>query len=133
MKQSRAVLPAMTMLVFLAGAVVVIAQGKTQTAKQSQHTIHDKNGDGLCDTCGQPAGSGQSNAKAQQAKQGKHWGPGDGTGNQSHGPQDGTGYGAESGRRSGPQDGTGARMGQQSGQGNGGAQGQGQGRHGGRP
>ena len=133
MKQSKGILSVTAMLVLLAGAAVAAAQGKPQTGKQSQHTIHDRNGDGICDICGQPVRSGQSNGKGQQAIQGKHWGPGDGTGNQGSGPQDGTGYGAQSGKRSGPQDGSGARTGQQGGQGRAAPQGQGQDRHGGRP
>ena len=133
MKQSRAILSVTAMLAFLAGAALSVAQSKGQAAKQSQHTIHDRNGDGICDICGQPVGSGSSNAQGQQAKKGKHWGPGDGAGNQGTRPQDGTGYGAQSGNHSGLQDGSGARKGQPGGQGRGTSQGQGQGRRGGRP
>jgi hypothetical protein len=133
MKQGKAILAVTAMLTFLAGAALAVTQGKAQAAKQSQHTIHDSNGDGICDICGQPVGSGLSNGQGQQAKKGKHWGPGDGTGNQGSRPQDGTGYGAQSGKRSGPQDGSGSRIGQPGGQGHGTSQGQGQVRHGGRP
>jgi hypothetical protein len=94
------------------GIPAVSAQGSSNTArKQTQHAIHDQNHDGICDVCGLPTGSGQRNAQGQMAKNGKHWGPGDGTGNNSSGPRDGTGFGAQSGSRSGAQDGTGARKG----------------------
>jgi len=82
-------------------------QVQNQNQKQKQHTIQDKNGDGVCDVCGQATGSGQQNSQGKKAKKGKHWGPGDGTGNQQVGPQDGTGYGSGSGKKMGPQDGSG--------------------------
>ncbi len=113
----------------LVGAVGVLAQQQVQSRKQVQHTIRDANGDGLCDVCGQPVGSGQANAQGKQAKKGKHWGPGDGSGNQGNGPKDGTGYGSQSGNRMGTRDGTGPYH--QSG-GRGAGQGQGMGRRGGR-
>jgi hypothetical protein len=116
--------------VMIIGASVVIGQDQVQSRNQRQHGINDVNGDGICDVCGQPVGSGQANMQGKQAKKGKHWGPGDGTGNQGSGPMDGTGYGAASGNGRGLRDGTGpyhsaggqARIGQ----------GQGSGRRGGR-
>lgn len=98
-------------------------QNQIKQQRQAQHTIRDQNGDGICDVCGQPVGSGQQNAQGKKAKKGKHWGPGDGTGNQGVGPQDGTGYGAMSGKRTGPQDGSGAKMGGQKGPGSSGSAG----------
>lgn len=89
-------------------------QQTTQTQQQTmnqirlrQHALRDANGDGICDHCGNPVGSGRTDALGKSAKKGKHWGPGDGTGNQGVGPQNGTGYGAQSGQRVGPRDGTG--------------------------
>jgi RNA polymerase-binding transcription factor DksA len=82
-------------------------QQTTNQARLRQHALHDVNGDGICDLCGNPVGSGNTNAQGQAAKKGKHWGPGDGTGNQSVGPRDGTGYGAQSGQKMGPRYGTG--------------------------
>ena len=82
-------------------------QAQQQTTDQTrlrQHALQDANGDGICDRCGNPVGSGRANAQGKAAKNGKHWGPGDGTGNQGMGPRDGTGYGAQSGQ------GTGQRM-----------------------
>ena len=82
-------------------------QAQQQTTDQTrlrQHALQDANGDGICDHCGNPVGSGRANAQGKAAKNGKHWGPGDGTGNQGMGPRDGTGYGAQSGQ------GTGQRM-----------------------
>ena len=114
--------------IMLAGTAGVLAQQQVQSQKRTQHTLHDTNGDGTCDVCGQPVGSGQANAQGQQAKKGKHWGPGDGAGNQGNGPKDGTGYGTQSGRGSGALDGTGPYH--QSGGQN---RGQGMGRRGGRP
>ena len=86
------------------------SQTKQQTTNQArvrQHALQDANGDGICDHCGNPVGSGRANAQGKPAKNGKHWGPGDGTGNQGMGPRDGTGYGAQSGQKMGPRDGTG--------------------------
>ena len=122
MERSRKLLAVMTISIFLAGPASVLAQGQGQSKKQSQHTIHDANGDGICDDCGLPVGSDQANAQGKQAKKGKHWGPGDGSGNQGSGPKDGTGYGSQSGKGSGPQDGTGPYH-QSGGQGRGQAQG----------
>jgi hypothetical protein len=82
-------------------------QQATNQARLRQHALHDANSDGICDLCGNPVGSGRSNAQGQVARKGKHWGPGDGTGNQGVGPRDGTGYGAQSGQKMGPRDGTG--------------------------
>jgi hypothetical protein len=110
------------------GVSGVIAQDQTQIRIQ-QHTRHDANSDGICDVCGQPVGSGQVDAQGKQAKKGKHWGPGDGSGNQGNGPKDGTGYGSQSGKGIGVRDGTGPYH--QSG-GDGGGQRQGLGRRSGR-
>ena len=88
-------------------------QAQQQTTDQTrlrQHALQDANGDGICDHCGNPVGSGRANAQGKAAKNGKHWGPGDGTGNQGAGPRDGTGYGAQSGQKMGPRDGTGQPM-----------------------
>jgi len=126
----RKLLVLVSIATLLVASSSVLAEGNRQPERQSQHSIHDANGDGLCDVCGQAVGSGQVNAQGQKAKKGKHFGSGDGTGNQGNGPQDGTGYGAQSGKRSGPQDGSGVGIGQQSNRGNGG---QGNGRRGGRP
>jgi type II secretory pathway pseudopilin PulG len=85
-------------------------QTQQQTTKQArlrQHALQDANGDGICDHCGNPVGSGKENPQGKAAKKGNHWGPGDGTGNQGVGPRDGTGYGAQSGQKMGPRDGTG--------------------------
>ncbi len=78
------------------------ARQQIQTKQQAQHTIHDKDGDGICDVCKQPIGSNRENAQGAKAKKGMHWGPGDGTGNQDAGPRDGTGYGSQSGAQTGP-------------------------------
>ena len=130
MERSKKLLATMTVAMFLAGTTGMVAQGQGQSRNQSQHTIHDANGDGICDNCGQAAGSGQANVQGKQAKKGKHWGPADGSGNQGSGPQDGTGYGSQSGKRSGSRDGTGPYH-QSGGQGR--SQGQGAGGRGGRP
>ena len=125
MERSKKLLATMTVAMFLAGTTGMVAQGQGQSRNQSQHTIHDANGDGICDNCGQAAGSGQANVQGKQAKKGKHWGPADGSGNQGSGPKDGTGYGSQSGKGSGPKDGTGPNCPS-------GSQGQGAGRRGGR-
>jgi hypothetical protein len=92
----------------VAVAPSIPAQGSTPNNQGGrQHRIHDANHDGVCDVCGNPVGSGQGNGQGQQAKKGRHFGPGDGTGNNGSGPRDGTGYGAQSGHRSGPRDGSG--------------------------
>lgn len=79
-----------------------VQQQSTTQTKLSQHNVRDADGDGFCDQCGNPVGSGKANAQGKTAKKGKHWGPGDGTGNKGVGPQDGTGYGAHSGSQSTP-------------------------------
>ena len=97
----------LTLLIFSSQAA---AQGNTTTqppTNRAQHQVHDQNGDGLCDVCKQAVGSGRMNAQGQKAQSGKHWGPGDGTGNQGQGRQDGTGYGSQSGQQTGPRDCTG--------------------------
>lgn len=118
----------MTISVMLVGAAGTFAQQQVQARKQLQHTINDANGDGICDVCGQPVGNGGANAQGKQAKKGKHWGPGDGSGNQGNGPKDGTGYGSQSGKGIGMHDGIGPYH-QSGGQG---SQRQGSGRRGGR-
>jgi hypothetical protein len=85
-------------------------QQANNQARLGQHALHDANGDGICDLCGNPVGSGRANAQGKAASKGKHWGPGDCTGNQGAGPRDGTGYGAQSGQKMGPRDGTGQPM-----------------------
>jgi hypothetical protein len=100
-----------------AAAVLVfgIAEAQSQTSSstpvQTRAGIVDANGDGICDITGQAVGSGGQAGRAQQAKRGNQRGPGDETGNRNNGPKDGTGYGAQSGKRTGPQDGTQARIG----------------------
>jgi hypothetical protein len=90
------------------------AQQQTSVqARLGQHEVRDANGDGICDHCGNLVGSGKTNAQGKVAKKGKHWGPGDGTGNQGVGPRDGTGYGSQSGPRNGAQDGSGMNRGPQ--------------------
>jgi hypothetical protein len=121
-------LVAAAIAVVLVGTSAMIAQDQGQSRKQLQHSTHDANSDGICDICGQPVGSGQANAQGKQAKKGKHWGPGDGSGNQGNGPKDGTGNGSPSEKGIGARDGTGPYH-QSGGQGRG--QGQGSGRRGG--
>ena len=112
MKTARVLLTCLMMTLLVMGGMSAFAQSpQRQGNGQSLHTIQDRNADGICDVCGQPVGSGRSNAQGQRAVTGKHFGPGDGTGNQGAGPGDGTGYGAQSGKRNGPQDGSGARIG----------------------
>lgn len=82
-------------------------QGTQQGQLAKQHRVQDANGDGLCDVCKQAVGSGRQNAQGQKAEKGKHWGPGDGTGQKDNPPKDGTGYGANSGNRKGAQDNSG--------------------------
>jgi hypothetical protein len=107
MKILKKSLVVITITILVAGMAGAVAQERVQSRNQSQHAIRDSNGDGICDTCGQPVGSSKANAQGQQAKEGKHWGPGDGTGNQGNGPKDGTGYGSQSGKGIGARDGTG--------------------------
>ncbi len=81
---------------------VVSQQARTQV--RSQNFI-DEDGDGVCDNQGKKVG------KKNQAKSGKGYGPGDGTGNKGIGPKDGSGFGAgkSAGTGSGNNDGTGAK------------------------
>jgi hypothetical protein len=127
MKAFSKLLAVTTIAVLLAGVSSVFAQAQERPQQQSQHSIHDANGDGICDACLQPVGSGQANTQGQQAKNGNHWGPGDGSGSQGSGPKDGSGYGSQSGNGIGVRDGTGSNH-QNGGQG--GRQGQGSGRRG---
>jgi hypothetical protein len=111
MKKLNTILVFTSFLLLSAGTFSVFGQYSQSQSRQRQHTTQDKNGDGTCDVCGQPAGSGQSNGQGEKAQRGKHFGPGDGTGNGGKRPQDGTGYVSQSGKRIGPQDGSGAGSG----------------------
>jgi hypothetical protein len=128
MKRLNTILVFASFLLLSIGTFSAFAQYSQSQSPPRQHATQDKNGDGICDVCGQPVGSGQSNAQGEKATRGKHFGPGDGTGNSANRPQDGTGYGSQSGRQIGPQDGSGAGSG-----GFGSMQGQRGGRRGGRP
>jgi hypothetical protein len=123
---------AITLVVFAALpglSLEAFPQGNAIPRGTERHSIHDSNGDGICDICSQPVGSGRVNAQGQNAGKGKHFGPGDGTGNMGSGPKDGTGYGAQSGRRQGSLNGTCTGVG---GQAAGAGGGMGRGRRGGR-
>jgi hypothetical protein len=127
MKISNKGLAVITIAVLLVGVSTLFAQTQERPRQQFQHSLHDANGDGICDICEQPVGSGLANAQGNQAKKGSHWEPGDGFGNQGSGLKDGSRYGSQSGRRIGAQDGTGpyCQIGGQRGR-----QGQGSGRRG---
>jgi hypothetical protein len=128
MKKVKTILVFTSFLVLSAGTFSAFGQYSQSQSRQRQHATQDKNGDGTCDVCGQTAGSGKSDAHGEEANRGKHFGPGDGSGNGGTRPQDGAGCGSQSGRRTGPQDGFGAGSG-----GFGSMQGQGGGQRGGRP
>jgi hypothetical protein len=102
-------LSAAAMLVF--GISSAYSQSGSSTPIQRRAGVVDADGDGICDITGRPVGSGPQAGRARQAGRGNQMGPGNGTGNRQNGPQDGTGYGAQSGKRMGPQDGTQARIG----------------------
>ena len=100
-------------VLLLAGSTLTAAaQNQESSTRQvtqqgqlaKQHKVQDANGDGQCDVCKQAVGSGQQNGQGQKADKGKHWGPGDGTGQKDNPPKDGTGYGANSGKGNGAQD-----------------------------
>jgi hypothetical protein len=78
-----------------------------QTKVQKRDRVHVPDGTGA--QAQQKKQSGQAE-KGQPAAKGKY-GPADGAGNIGNRPQDGTGYGANSGNRGGPMDGTGTRQG----------------------
>ena len=113
MNYQKTALALLACLALIAGTLNAFAQAPQPKgqARQAQHTIHDRNGDGICDDCGQTVGTGQTDARGQKAQKGKHFGPGNGTGNQGNGPKDGSGYGGRSGKRIGPQDGSGPKVG----------------------
>lgn len=87
------------------------APAANQAKAQKRDRVHVPDGTG-----GQAQKKQQQNKKGQQGrqtakgKQAKH-GPGDGAGNIGNRPNDGTGYGAKSGKRGGPMDGYGSRQG----------------------
>jgi hypothetical protein len=92
----------------LAASLSLFGQDTASTASTTQvqskapapppQRWHDQNGDGICDVCGQAVGSGRRISPGSNARQGRRYGPGDGSGNQGNGPKDGTGYGRKSGR-----------------------------------
>jgi hypothetical protein len=83
----------------LAAGLLVASNGQAQTeqaqppgpAKQATvgPNFVDNDGDGVCDRCA----SGQANPSRRGRGGRGGYGPGDGTGNQGVGPQDGSGYG----------------------------------------
>jgi hypothetical protein len=93
------------------GVGSLYAQNGPSAANQRRAGYVDDNGDGICDITGVPIGSGAQAGRSGQLGNGNRKGPGDGTGNQGVRPQDGTGYGAGSGKMMGPQDGSRARFG----------------------
>ena len=106
------------------------AQTSTSARGQGQHALHDQNKDGICDICSNPVGSGRVDTQGRESDAGKHFGPGDGTGNMGTGPRDGSGYGSQVGKRAGSVDCTVPGVSQ--GQGAGTGAGQGRGRRGSR-
>jgi len=106
MKRSIQILALFAIVIL--GSTAVWAQFRPSSPRNQvngttvQQCPNDANGDGICDTCGQPVGSHRN-----QGKGGKGYGPGDGSGNKGQGPKDGSGYGAGSGNGSGSCDGTG--------------------------
>jgi hypothetical protein len=104
MRDIKHVLALSAVGLLLFGASSALGQGKSPRPVQGKLGIVDANGDGICDITGQKIGSGAGAGQGQQAQRGNKNGPGDGTGNQGNGPKDGTGYGAQSGKRTGPQD-----------------------------
>lgn len=118
----------------LAGATSILwSQSRPSSVVGDRPAINDSNGDGVCDITGRVIGNGQRAGAGQRTMAGRTWGPGDGTGNQASGPRDGTGYGAQSDKRSGPQDGSQTRIGRQGMPGTGTANAGRGGRRGGRP
>ena len=115
MKRAWKVLLVAALLAILGSFGQVLSQGKSsvpearkgsQVQKQEksskQHTVRDRDQNGICDVCKRPTASGQKNSSGKKAEKGKHWGPGDGSGNRSDRPKDGSGYGTKSGQRTGP-------------------------------
>jgi hypothetical protein len=86
------------------------APAANQTQVQKRDRIHTP-GTGQQQAANKAQQQNQNGQKAAKQKKGKQAGPADGTGNQGSRPQDGTGWGAQSGNRTGPTDGTGSRMG----------------------
>lgn len=93
------------------GVGSLYAQNGPSAPHQNRAGYMDANGDGICDITGEPIGSGAQAGRNGELGNGNRKGPGDGTGNLGVGPQDGTGYGAHSGKMMGPQDGSQARFG----------------------
>ncbi len=82
------------------------APAENPTKVQKRDRIHVTDGTGPYHDQNQ-AQKGNPSRKGNNGKQVKaKQGPGDGTGNLGERPQDGAGYGAQSGRRSGPMDGS---------------------------
>lgn len=73
-------------------------QVQSKAPAATPQRLHDQNGDGVCDLCGRAVGSGRQTSPGSHARQGRRYGPGDGSGNQGNGPKDGTGYGRKAGR-----------------------------------
>jgi len=101
------------------GTVSFHVQTSFSAPTQNRAGYMDENGDGICDITGQPIGSGAQAGKSAKNGNGNRKGPGNGTGNQGSGPQDGTGYGAQSGKKMGPQDGSQSGIGRGNGSGSG--------------
>ena len=81
-------------------------QQKVQAKVQTGPLFVDADGDGICDNVGAKLRQGKGRMNAMH---GKHYGPGDGTGNQGIRPMDGTGFGPGSGQGTGVCDGTGPK------------------------
>ena len=81
-------------------------QAKVQAKAQTGPLFVDADGDGICDNLGARLGQGKGRMNAMH---GKHYGPGDGTGNQGIRPMDGTGFGPGNGQGTGVCDGTGPK------------------------
>jgi hypothetical protein len=108
MKRLVTLAAALAVTFALAGATRTQAaddQAGSQPTRQAavKPNFVDNDGDGICDNC---TGTGQGARVGARQGRGGH-GPGDGTGNQGVGPQDGSGYGARSG--AGTCDGTGPK------------------------
>jgi len=90
MKKAVAVMVALAMM--FSASVVWAGNGS-----QNQTRKHNRVAAG---TCVQQQGPGQARLQVGRLN-GKHYGPGDGTGYNGDGPKDGTGYGRTGGLRSG--------------------------------
>jgi len=110
MKTTKNILLLSVVVLLLLGASNAMAQGNSAAAARNGQGIVDANGDGICNITGKEIGSGAGNTQGQQARRDNTNGPGDGTGNLGARPKDGTGYGAQSGKRTGPQDGSQSRI-----------------------